>query len=205
MGNQKTGTNFGIAPRVTDPALIEVPESFETERLTIRAPRPGDGHLVLPAIIESLPELRKFPASLPWAIGEQTPESAELFCRTGYSSFIARKDLPYLLVERNSGLLAGCSGLHRINWSVPKIEIGYWCRTSMSGRGFITEAVRGLAAMALGKLGARRLEIITDEENVKSWRVCERCGFTLEGTLRNECRSPDGTLRNTRVYALLPS
>ena len=32
-------------------------------------------------------------------------------------------------------------GLHRIDWAVPKFEIGYWARTSHAGRGYITEDV----------------------------------------------------------------
>jgi RimJ/RimL family protein N-acetyltransferase len=57
--------------------------------------------------------------------------------------------------------------------------------------------------VALSKLGARRLEAFPDEENVRSCAVCERVGMTLEGTMRHERRSPDGSLRNTRVYALV--
>jgi RimJ/RimL family protein N-acetyltransferase len=33
--------------------------------------------------------------------------------------------------------------------------------------------------------------------------VAERAGFTLEGILRNDCRENDGTLRDTRVYAVI--
>lgn len=34
--------------------LIEVPESFETERLLVRCPLPGDGAMTHPAIEESM-------------------------------------------------------------------------------------------------------------------------------------------------------
>lgn len=40
-----------------------------------------------------------------------------------------------------------------------------------------------------------------DDRNERSWRVAERCGFQLEGTLRNSARTVDGQLRDTRVYA----
>ena len=186
-----------------DPLLVPVPESFDTKRLRIAVPRPGDGEMLFEAIAESLEDLRRFPASLPWALSTPCVQSSEAYCRSAYANFIARKDLPYLLFDRISGALVGCSGLQRMNWSVPKFEIGFWCRTSMQAKGFITEAVRGLASMAFDQLGAQRVEIFTDEANVRSWRVCERAGFTLEGTLRNERRAPDGSLRHTRVYAKL--
>ena len=31
--------------------------------------------------------------------------------------------------------------------------------------------------------------------------MAERCGFTLEGVLRRDSRAPDGSVRDTRVYA----
>jgi hypothetical protein len=35
--------------------------------------------------------------------------------------------------------------------------------------------------------------------------VAERCGFSLEGIMHNVMRAPDGSLRNSCVYARLPS
>jgi RimJ/RimL family protein N-acetyltransferase len=34
--------------------------------------------------------------------------------------------------------------------------------------------------------------------------VAERCGFALDARLRNHAREPDGTLRDTLVYSLVP-
>jgi hypothetical protein len=186
-----------------DPLLIPVPESLDTERLRITVPRPGDGQILFDAITETLEDLRRFPASLPWAQSAPSVQSSEAYCRSSYANFIARKDLPYLLLDRSSGTLVGCCGLHLMNWAVPKFEIGFWCRSSMQAKGFITEAVRGLTSMAFDQLDAQRVEIFTDDANTRSWRVCERAGFSLEGTLRNERRAPDGSLRHTRVYARL--
>jgi RimJ/RimL family protein N-acetyltransferase len=41
------------------------------------------------------------------------------------------------------------------------------------------------------------------KNNDRSRRVAERCGFDFEGTLRCDSRSPDGTLRDTCVYAIV--
>jgi RimJ/RimL family protein N-acetyltransferase len=186
-----------------DPLLFDFPDSFESERLVIRAPRPGDGRAVYDASVETLADLRAFPASLPWAMAEPSVELSESFCGTGHANFIQRKDLPMLLIERGSGSLVGASGLHRFDWSVPKFEIGFWCRRSRQGEGFITEAVNAIAAFAFQTLKARRVEAFSDDLNVRSCRVCERAGFELEGVMRNERVDPNGTLRNTRIYARL--
>lgn len=186
-----------------DPILNDVPEQIDTARLLLRPPCPGDGAQVFAAVAESITELRRFPASMPWALAEPQVEVSEAYCRQASANFALRKDLPYLLFERSSGDLVGASGLHRFDWAVPRFEIGYWCRSSRSGQGYITEAVQALAAMAFDTLGARRVEIFTDDQNQPSWRVAERAGFVLEGVHRHMRIDPDGQLRDMRVYALV--
>jgi RimJ/RimL family protein N-acetyltransferase len=189
---------------VLNPVLIDLPAPIETERLIMRPPTAGDGPMLHSAIAESLPELRRFLASLPWVAADQSVESSEAYCRTAHANFIARKDLPFLLVEKVTGQLVGAAGFHRIEWTTPKLEVGYWGRVSRAGSGFISEAVDALTAIAFSLLGVARVELIIDEENHASRRVAERCHFTLEGILRSERRAPDGNLRNTCVYARFP-
>jgi RimJ/RimL family protein N-acetyltransferase len=193
-------------PRMSpiDPLLLDLPDTITTERLLLRMPRSGDGAQLLPALEESLPQLRRFLASLPWVAAEQTPDSAERWCRNAEANFLGRKDLPFLIFERASGELVGACGLHRTVWETPRTEVGYWIRSSRAGRGFVTEAVQALCDYAFTHIGAVRVELVVDEENIASRRVADRAGFQLEGTHRSERRAPDGTLRNTCVYARFP-
>jgi RimJ/RimL family protein N-acetyltransferase len=73
------------------------------------------------------------------------------------------------------------------------------------GRGFASEAVNALTQWAFASLLAKRVELVTDELNAGSRSVAARCGFSLEGILRSTMQSPDGKLRNSCVYAKLPS
>ena len=188
-------------PDVIEPVLVAVPESVETRRLLLRMPRAGDGAVLHAALSESLAEMRRFLGSLPWIAREQSVESSELYCRTAQANFIARKDLPYLVFEKATGYLVGGCGIHRMVWATPKAEVGYWCRTSRTGNGFVGEAVAALVEVAMRDLRAVRLEIVTDAENEASRKLAQRCGFVLEGILRNERRAPDGSLRDTCIYA----
>lgn len=101
-------------------------------------------------------------------------------------------------------MVVGAIGLHRTDWNTPKTEIGYWCRTSKTGNGFITEAIEALVKIAFDQLKVSRIELITDEQNLESRKLAQRCQFELEGILRNERRAPDGTHRNTCLYSRLP-
>lgn len=92
--------------------------------------------------------------------------------------------------------------MHRINWDIPKFEIGYWLDSRFSGKGYMTEAVEGIAAFAFKELHAKRLEIRCDARNKKSRAVAERVGFNLEGILENSAMTVDGSeIRDTCVYA----
>ena len=183
------------------PILRDFPEGFETERLLIRGPLPGDGPEVYRAVNESLAELTPW---MPWTKEHRKVEDSEASVRRARVAFLERSELRLHLYLKGTDTLVGSSGLHRIDWEVPKFEIGYWCRTRFTGQGFVTEAVRGISSFAFDTLGAARVEIRCDARNGPSARVAERAGFTLEGELRNNEVDTDGELRNTLVYAMLP-
>ncbi|CAA9506897.1 MAG: Acetyltransferase, GNAT family [uncultured Rubrobacteraceae bacterium] len=183
------------------PIMRDFPEAFETERLLIRSPMPGDGPELYAAVRESMEDLLPW---MPWAAEHGTVEDSEASAREARVRFLERTELRMHLWLKGTGTLVGSSGLHRIDWGVPKFEIGYWCRTGMTGRGYVTEAVRGIAAFAFDVLGAQRVEIRCDPLNRPSARVAELAGFRLEGELRNDARGTDGTLRNTLVFSAVP-
>lgn len=181
-----------------NPILLSFPESFETDRLLIRAPLWGDGEAVNEAVKESIEELRHW---MPWAQQIPSLEESELNIRQARLKFLDRTDLRLMLMNKVTGELVGCSGLHRIDWEAGRFEIGYWVRTSCAGQGYITEAVNGITEFAIRQLNANRIEIRCDSLNSRSSKVAERAGFTLEAVLRSEARDVKGALRDTMIYA----
>lgn len=182
-----------------NPLDLQFPDQFESQRLLIRCPRPGDGPLVYEAVCETLSDLRAWPASLPWAVFEPSVDASENYCQQGHAAFAARRDLPLLLFQKDSGALIGASGLHRMDWAQGRFEVGYWCRRSAQGQGYITEAVQAIAGFAENTLGARRVECFSDERNLASRRVAERAGFVLESIQAKTL--PSGTIHSYCVYA----
>lgn len=181
-----------------NPILLDFPYSFETERLTIRGPMPEDAVPIREAVLESQVDLIPW---MPWAVEVPTEEEYRVRVREGHLKFMAREDLWLILFLRESGVCIGASGLHRIDWAVPKMEIGYWVRSSYSGQGYITEAVNGITDFAFDNLGARRLEIRCDVKNVRSSSVARRAGYTLEGTFSQDARDHFDQLRDTHIFA----
>jgi RimJ/RimL family protein N-acetyltransferase len=154
-----------------NPILIDFPDYFETERLHIRCPMPGDGAEVNAAILETLDELGPW---MPWVNPIPTVEQTEEHQRKARVHFLERSDLPLNLYLKGTETYVGGSGLHRMDWDVPRFEIGYWRRKRFQGQGLITEAVRGITAFAFATLHAKRVEIRCDVSNVKSREVAER-------------------------------
>ena len=185
-----------------NPILRDFPFEFETERLTIRGPMSGDGAEMRTAVYESQAELKEW---LPWAMEISTEEEYEAMMRNKHLEFLARKDLQLLLFKKGTGTLVGSSGLHRINWDVPKVEIGYWVRSSFARQGYITEAVVAIINFAFNQIGAKRVEIRCDAKNSRSATIPQRLGFIHEGTLRHEAVDHiSGELRDTMIFAKTP-
>lgn len=81
-------------------------------------------------------------------------------------------------------------------------SIGYCLDEVHWGKGFATEATRALLQWAFSTHDLNRVQAETDTRNTDSARVLEKLGFTLEGTLREDC-VVDGVVSNSWVYGLL--
>lgn len=188
-----------------EPLMIDVPTRIEATRLVLRCPTSADAAAQNEAVCESLAALRPY---MPWAQAAPTLAQSEAECRRMHARFLLREDLVMFMFERrepgddgSEGGFIGGTGLHRIDWAQRNFEIGYWCRSSRQGQGYVAEAVQALTRFAFDRLEARRVEIRMDAGNERSWRVAERAGFRLEGVLRGDSLTPAGELRDTRVYA----
>jgi RimJ/RimL family protein N-acetyltransferase len=139
-----------------------------------------------------------------WASYLPEVEETEQRCQSARAKFLVGEDFNVRVYLKTTGALVLCAGLHPLDWNVPKFEIGYWCRAAYQGQGYVTETVQALTRIGFGVLGANRIEIRCDARNLRSRRVAELSGYSLEATLQNDMVAPDGKLRDTLVYALFP-
>lgn len=181
-------------------AKWDVPERLETDRLVLRWPRMGDGQQVSESVRESERELLPY---MPWASPMPEVAQTEQWCRRALSKCLVAEEFHYLIFPKGVDRYAGTLSLMRIEWKVPKGEIGYWLRTGCVGRGYMTEAVQAITRLAFDLLDMERMEIRCDDDNVRSARVAELAGYKLEGILRHDALRPDGSRRDTRVHAML--
>jgi ribosomal-protein-serine acetyltransferase len=185
-----------------NPILIDVPLQIETDRLILRAPlQAGDGNVVNQAIKDSINELKQ------WLFLYQaipTVEETEIILRNAYIDFLKRESFRYLIFHKGTNDFIGTASLHGINWKISKCEIGYWINSQFSGNGYMTEAVSELTNLGFQQLKFRRIEIRCESTNFKSRSIPEKLGFELEGTLRNDDLSADGSkLTDTCIYSMI--
>ena len=107
--------------------------------------------------------------------------------------------------ERAGGAFVGEVYLANPDWEVPCIEAGYFTVERQGGKGYASEALRAVCRIAFERMGVRRVELQCAADNEKSARVARRCGFTLEGRLRERAHKKDGPPVDRLWFGLLRS
>lgn len=118
-------------------------------------------------------------------------------------SFIGGGTEDYSLAITRAGVVVGAIGLG-VNGPGYRGRVGYWVAAPARGAGVCTRALRALSRWALDDLELVRLELITDPDNLASQRVAEKVGFRREDVLRSHLLHPDGRLRDSVMFSLLP-
>lgn len=84
--------------------------------------------------------------------------------------------------------------------------VGYWLVPPARGRGLASAAVEAGTRVAFSRLGWHRIELRHAIENDRSCRVARRCGYRLEGTLREGMTYPvDSRRSDEHLHARLAS
>ena len=81
-------------------------------------------------------------------------------------------------------------------------ELGYWVGEPYWGRGVATGAVCAICDIAFSRSDLMKIFACVFEPNVGSWRVLEKCGFSLEGVHRKAVVKAGRTF-DEKVYGLL--
>jgi RimJ/RimL family protein N-acetyltransferase len=180
------------SPRIPSARIV-------TPRLVVRCWRPEDAPVLKVAVDASLEHLQ---AWMGWARSEPS-ELGVIEARLARTrdEFHGGHDWAYGIFDSTEREVLGALGLHR-RGQPDALEIGYWLRVDVTGRGYATEAVGAVTRAAFEELGAERLEIRCDPRNVRSAGVPRRLGYRLTRTIPNETTSPDGQLRDTMVWEL---
>ena len=163
-------------------------------------------HVILePAADRHLPDLLAAAADpdvwtwLPWRRPTDADELAALLEGERAIAY------PFAQLDATSGRAVGITTYRDVDERNRTLEIGGtwigrpWWRTAIN-----TEAKLLFLGHAFETLGANRVAIKTDIRNERSQAAIERLGAVREGVVRHQYIRPDGTLRDTVLYSVVP-
>ena len=152
--------------------IFEIP-TLHTERLVLRAFRPGD--LDAWAAMEADPEVRRYRGNNP-----RTRIEVWRTMETSLGQWALRGYGLFALELAADGRFAGFAGiLHPVEW--PEAELAYSLAQCMWGQGLAVEAARAARDWAFAQRGFARLASFILPENIRSIRVAEKLGAVQQG------------------------
>ncbi|MPM90818.1 hypothetical protein SDC9_137940 [bioreactor metagenome] len=140
-----------------------------------------------------------------------------LFFKNVPRMFQTKESIVWCVAEKNSDKCIGKIELFRFDMNSNSAEIGYCLSKSERGKGYITEAVKKIIDWAFNILDLNRIYSHVLDENTNSANVLLRCGFQLEGVLRENIttkytkngevikNSKVKNYKDERIYGLIKS
>ncbi len=117
---------------------------------------------------------------------------------------LSRPDLPFTVFQLETGRIAGATRYLNIAPDHRGLEIGgTWYGADFRRTVVNTECKYLLLKHAFEKLDCIRVQLKTDERNLRSQRAIERIGAKKEGILRNHMILPNGLYRNSVYYSII--
>lgn len=114
--------------------------------------------------------------------------------------------MTYSVQLNETGEIIGSSSYGHIDWTEGGIEIGWtWLGKKYIGSGINKHMKFLMLNHAFDTMQIERLELRTDELNIRSRKAMEKIGAKHDGTLRNHRSTQAGKRRNTVVYSIIKS
>ena len=141
---------------------------------------------------------------LTWCHPNYTIEESRSFVLSSENAWNEKTGFGFAVFDVNNGLFLGGVGLNQLNKKNNFANLGYWVRSSQTGRGIASAAALLTAEFGFVDLGLNRIEILAATGNIASRLVAEKAGAKKEGILRNRIllqhRPHDAVM-----YSLIPS
>jgi len=181
-----------------------IPDRIEAGRIYLRPYRAGDGPWYCAMSQRNRAHLLRY-ESENVVMSIHSVEEAESVVRELAADWTARTCFFLGAFDQTTDDFVAQIYIGPVDWDLPEFEIGFFADRDREGQGFVTEAVQAILPFLFVHLGAHRVRLHCDDTNVRSRRVAERCGFVLEGHIREDKRNLDGTYSGTLCYGLLES
>jgi RimJ/RimL family protein N-acetyltransferase len=111
---------------------------------------------------------------------------------------------PFTIIDVQKNKIIGCTLFHNIFPEHRKLEIGWtWYDPAYWRTGYNRECKLLLLTYCFETLKTVRVQLQTDETNMRSRTAILGIGATYEGTMRKERIRANGAFRNTAMYSIV--
>lgn len=97
-----------------------------------------------------------------------------------------KEEFIFGIFEKSSNELIGSCGVYGINWKNSTCFVGISIGEQWHGKGLGTDAMKTLIHFIFNYISINKIKLQVFSFNKGAIRSYEKCGFTKEGTLRNE-------------------
>ncbi len=134
------------------------------------------------------------------------PDALETWMTKRLEETQLESKMTYAVRLEDTGEIIGATSYGNIDWQEHCIEIGWtWLGKKYIGSGLNKHMKYLMLRHAFEVMKIERLELRTDEENIRSRKAMEKIGAKHDGTLRNHRSTRGGRRRNTVVYSIVKS
>ena len=181
--------------------LMEIPSHLQTQRLTIRQYKEGDG-CDLFAMVERNDNRQFLRENAEEVASLMTETEAEIMIRRHAAEWVARQRFVMGVWLMDGGQSVGQIWIEPDQWDVPSFEIGWLVDGGYEGKGIAAESARRCLQFLFHDLKAHKVSATMRDTNSRSRRLAERLGLRQEGHQR-ECRFEDGERYGLLRYGML--
>lgn len=155
---------------------------FETERLLMRALTLDDAPQIQKLVSDK--RVSEMTANIPYPYLEG---AAVDWISTHALYWQHRQQATFGIVIKSSDTVIGSIGLV---WREPnEAELGYWVGLEYWGKGYATEAGKGIINFAFNNLAIEQIKARVLARNAASGHVLQKCGLVLTDTSAGSCGS----------------
>jgi RimJ/RimL family protein N-acetyltransferase len=130
--------------------------------------------------------------------------SLAAYIATALQDRAAERRYPFVIIDRETGQVAGSTSYYNISEANQSLSIGYtWVGADFQRTGLNRAAKHLLLSHAFGLLACERVELETDSRNQQSQQAMRRMGATEEGTLRSHRLTQGGIRRDTVIFSII--
>jgi len=129
------------------------------------------------------------------------------FAKVLSSAIVERQkgtQFPFVIIHKSENKIIGSTSFLDIQPNHKKLEIGFtWLHPDYWGTAINLECKLILLTYCFENLHTLRVQLKTDENNVRSRKAIEKIGGQFEGIFRNDMLRNNNTRRNSAYYSII--